>query len=347
MKLMDHRKRILILVCTLFACIIGVSGMHMPSESVNASQIKWGDYIKREPAWYGSSEGIKFADMLISKQKPDGGWQKDMDMKTNGWWKGSTIDNSATTSQIIVLAKTYKATGNDKYLKSCLRGIDLLLDGQYENGGWPQVFGADGSYHAHITYNDKAMVRVMDLLRKVSRKEGDFAFVDDSYASRASAAVDKGVQCMLNTQIISGGVRTGWCQQYDENTLQPASARAYEIESISSAETAEIVQFLNKLDNKSPEVVNAIESAVKWMDDVKITGYTWDKKSGDKGLQPGTADDVLWARFYEIGTNKPMFVDRDGSKHYDIQGISKERSTGYAWYGKWGCKLIETGFVKK
>ena len=125
-----------------------------------------------------------------------------MDMKTNGWWKGSTIDNSATTSQIIVLAKTYKATGNDKYLKSCLRGIDLLLDGQYENGGWPQVFGADGSYHAHITYNDKAMVRVMDLLRKVSRKEGDFAFVDDSYASRASAAVDKGVQCMLNTQII-------------------------------------------------------------------------------------------------------------------------------------------------
>ena len=83
------------------------------------------------------------------------------------------------------------------------------------------------------------------------------------------------------------------------------------------------------------------------MDDVKITGYTWDKKSGDKGLQPGTADDVLWARFYEIGTNKPMFVDRDGSKHYDIQGISKERSTGYAWYGKWGCKLIETGFVKK
>jgi pectinesterase len=44
----------------------------------------------------------------------------------------------------------------------------------------------------------------------------------------------------------------------------------------------------------------------------------------------------LWARFYEIETNRPMFSGRDGVKKYAMSEIEAERRNGYAWYGPWG-----------
>lgn len=40
----------------------------------------------------------------------------------------------------------------------------------------------------------------------------------------------------------------------------------------------------------------------------------------------------LWARFYEIGTNRPIFSDRDGQVRYALSEIGEERRTGYLWY---------------
>ncbi|HYT69764.1 MAG TPA: pectate lyase, partial [Gemmatimonadales bacterium] len=40
----------------------------------------------------------------------------------------------------------------------------------------------------------------------------------------------------------------------------------------------------------------------------------------------------LWARFYEIGTNRPIFSDRDGVIRYDLREIGEERRRGYLWY---------------
>ncbi len=44
----------------------------------------------------------------------------------------------------------------------------------------------------------------------------------------------------------------------------------------------------------------------------------------------------LWARFYEIPSNRPIFSDRDGVVKYDIEQIGGERRGGYTWYGNWG-----------
>ena len=40
----------------------------------------------------------------------------------------------------------------------------------------------------------------------------------------------------------------------------------------------------------------------------------------------------LWARFYEIETNRPIFSGRDGVIKYDVAEIEAERRNGYAWY---------------
>jgi PelA/Pel-15E family pectate lyase len=50
---------------------------------------------------------------------------------------------------------------------------------------------------------------------------------------------------------------------------------------------------------------------------------------------------VLWARHYEIDTNRPIFAGRDGVKKYALAEIERERRTGTAWYGNWPQKLIQ------
>ena len=49
---------------------------------------------------------------------------------------------------------------------------------------------------------------------------------------------------------------------------------------------------------------------------------------------PAPGSSPLWARFYETGTDRPIFGDRDQSIHDDVNEISLERRNGYAWYGE-------------
>ena len=44
----------------------------------------------------------------------------------------------------------------------------------------------------------------------------------------------------------------------------------------------------------------------------------------------------LWSRFYEIGTNKPIYGDVDGEVHYTLEEISEERQKGYSWQSSFG-----------
>ncbi|ACL75601.1 pectate lyase [Ruminiclostridium cellulolyticum] len=306
-----------------------------------ASTPDWKSVLKNSDSWFGSSEGIALADSIVKYQLADGGWRKDMTTSTSGSWGKSTIDNDTTTSQIKVLAKTYNQTKNTKYLTSCQKGIDLLLNGQYSNGGWPQVFNDAGTYHAHITYNDNAMIHVMNLLTDVSKKSGDYTFIDSTRASKAGGAVQKGIQCILNTQIIVNGIKTAWCQQHDELTLKPTSGRAYELPSICTSESVGIVNYLKGISNPSTEITNAINSAVNWFAQVKILGIKVVDTGDDRIVVSDSQAPPIWARFYEMGTNRAMFVDRDGSIHYQMSEISQERRDGYDWYGDWPKNLVK------
>ncbi len=218
----------------LFSSAVAVLPQNMNSLVVYAGEndFNWNTYAKKDASWWKSSEATALADEMIKYQLSDGGWRKDMKTESSGSWNKSTIDNNATWGQIRFLASVYNATGTEKYKTSCLKALDLLFNGQYSNGGWPQVFNDAGTYHAHITYNDTAMVSVLRVLLEVSQKSGSFAWIDNNYQKKAQNAVDKGVECILNTQITVNGTLTAWCQQHDEKTLAPAGARAYELPSL-------------------------------------------------------------------------------------------------------------------
>lgn len=336
------------IICTALALItLLLCGCSAPEPDF--TDYDWGSYLKKDAEWYSSDEGKELLDKILAYQLPDGGWRKPFgDTTQTGSWAKSTVDNSATTVQIRILAKAYNATGKNKYKSACIDGIQLLLDMQYDNGGWPQIYKDEGTYHAHITYNDNAMVNVLNILTEVRDKSGDFSFVPFSLSDSANIAVTKGIECILNTQIIVDGKYTGWCQQYDEFTLLPTMGRAYELASISSSESVKIVQYLQSIENPSEEITERIDAAIEWFKASKLEGirvesfFNTELGEEDKRVVADPEADPIWARFYYIEDGvTPMFVSRDSFAKDDWGHIGAERRTGYAWYGSWPAKLIK------
>jgi hypothetical protein len=193
--------------------------------------IQWRDALKQKPEWYDTAQAIKIADKLLLYQRNTGGWPKNIDMasalskaeeaklleqKTD---LDSTIDNSATYTQLIFLARVFIARNEERHRAAFVKGLDYLLGAQYANGGWPQYYPDLSGYFKHITFNDDAMIGVMKLLRDIASKEPEFKFVDEERRVKAERAVHKGVECILKTQVVVKGKRTAWCAQHDEVTL--------------------------------------------------------------------------------------------------------------------------------
>lgn len=261
--------------------------------------------------------------------------------------KHATIDNKATTREIVALVDAYKTTANKTYLKAAEKGIAYLLEAQYTNGGWPQYYPDKDLYRAEITYNDDAMVNVLNIMLNIATRSNNFEVVDPSFVPKAEDAVKRGVDCILKTQVLQEGKPTIWAAQYDQNNLTPAKARNFEPASLSTSESVGVVKFLMRLKNPSPAVKSAIDNAIVWFAKTKITGVKFAKFADGKDM--GLIQDptsVIWARFYDFKSNQPIFGDRDNSIKTNVAEISFERRNHYAWYGVWPANLIAKDYSK-
>lgn len=295
------------------------------------------DLLKKSDEWFRSAEGRKSAANVLSWQSPEGSWPKNKHTSEKPYTGkanklAGTFDNKATTDELRFLARAFDATGDTACRDAFFKGVDHILDAQYPNGGWPQFHPPGKQYHRHITFNDGTMVRLLDFLRD-SR---GIKWLDPGRHEKASAAIARGIDCILRCQVVVHGKPTVWCAQHDEVTLAPAKARDYELPSLSGSESAGIARFLMSLDHPSPQVVRAVEGAVAWFDSAKITGHRYGKSGKDRVLTKDPAAPPLWARFYDLDTGKPFFCDRDGIKKDSVDQIGAERRNGYSWYGNWG-----------
>lgn len=310
------------------------------------------DYLKRSRDWFGSDEAARLAENIISHQSPLGGWPKNTNTAA-GRFTGAarsiapTFDNGATTGEMRFLARTYEATGKSAYRESFLLGYDYILKAQYRNGGWPQSYPPGKGYPRHITFNDDAMVRLMEFLRE-SYSSPVYKVLDEQRKLQARQAFEKGIECILRCQIRTGGKLTAWCAQHDEVDFSPRPARTYELASLSGAESVKIVRLLMSLENPSPEVTRSIEAAVAWFRAAALRGVKVVKvpdakapRGTDKRVVADPEAPPIWGRFYEIGTNEPIFCDRDGVPKKQLSEIGYERRNGYNWLDDWPRPLIE------
>jgi len=329
--------------------------------------VAWRDCLKQKPEWYAGDEARRVADNVLLYQRESGGWPKNIDMaivlserakaeiaKEKGA-DDSLIDNGATYTQMDYLARVFNATGDpirkEGFKEGFIKGLDYLLKAQYENGGWPQYYPRLTGYYRHITFNDDAMFGVMELLRKVARKDQAYSFVDEARRSRSQVAVAKGIEIILKTQIVVNGKRTVWCAQHDEVTLAPVPARSYEHASLSGSESVGLVRFLMGVERPDGRIVEAVESAIAWFKESRLTGIKVIEKpdsSFPNGFDRVVVEDAsagpLWARFYEINTGRPIFSGRDSVIKYSMAEIEHERRTGYNWYTRAPAELLEKDY---
>lgn len=305
-----------------------------------------------DPAFYKTEEARRIGDQVLIYQRCTGGWPKNIDMsrrltdkelaqvmadkaRTND----STTDNGATTSQMTYLARLWDATRDARYREGFNKGVEYLLGGQYENGGWPQFWPGMVGYQVLITYNDDAMTSTLNLFNDIIHDNAPYpaGLVDDEVKDKLQASFDKGVECILATQIMVKGKPTVWCQQNDPVTLKPAGARAFELPAFCSAESVPIIKLLMELPNPDKRVKAAVHGAMKWLDSHKLTGFRVERSTNEYGerntrLVEDPSAPAIWARFYDLELGEPFVCDRDGIMRRHLEQIGRERRSGYSWY---------------
>jgi PelA/Pel-15E family pectate lyase len=329
------------------------------------SDLNWKQVATRMPGeWYGSAEAKAVAENVLFCQFENGGWAKNkpyhhllsedekaaINKEKTGI--GATIDNGATITELNFLAKVYAQTKDERIRASFLKGVDYLFKAQYSNGGWPQFYpfrkGRTVAYASHITFNDNAMVNVMNFLKALASGEKLYTplNIDKNTKKKATSSFEKGLECILKTQIIVDGQLTVWCAQHDEFTLLPANARAYELASFSGSESVGVTLLLMDIENPSKEIIDAVKSAVNWFENHWIEGLKLNPVMNGEGkkdlvvVEDKTAP-TLWARFYDLETGKPFFCDRDGIKRNSFAELGYNRRNGYNWYTEAPAKILK------
>ena len=307
------------------------------------------EHPDRTYARYAPEQYKEIADNFIAYQNKDGGWPKNIDwlailpadsvyQALSDRYKRSTLDNRNTYSQIDYLAQVYTKTKESRYKEAVGKGLNYLLKTQKKNGGW-RGWDVDA-----ITYNDEVTTGVLELFLRINEGDINYTWLDGSMKKRIYQALQKGIDIILRTQYVQNGVKTVWGQQHDNETLLPVQARTFELPSLVSTESCSVLKLLMEIPHPSAQVIEAVKAGVAWLEKSAIQGIRVEKVEikPDQIINAEYPYDLkvvkdkkaprIWARFYELDTNKPFMARRDGTKVYQLSDVDPERRTGYDWY---------------
>ncbi|MCR6663186.1 MAG: pectate lyase [Luteimonas sp.] len=322
------------------------------------------DYPRHAPEDY-----VRIADNILLYQRRDGGWVENRDpariipdeerdsIRADASKAGGSFDNRNVYTQVEYLAEAFALGGDARYRDAALKGLDFILAHQSDGcGAWPHTVPATTRYHPLLTIADEVTSGVLSTLRRAMSGGAPFDFLDHEALARIQVAVARGDACLLALQVRQGDARTGWAGQYDPKTLSPSQGRSFELPSIAVQETVEVVRYLMSIPDPSPEVVEAVEGAVAWLDAVQIDGvrletfeaepeqYRFHRTTLDRRLVEDPAAPPLWARFYDAADNSIVLATREGVRVTDYADIPRERRTGYDWFGGWPRTLLSKDY---
>lgn len=277
------------------------------------------------PGQFTDAAGAALAANMISWQLPCGGWSKAVSYAAprppgSAWTAqkqpyhyAGTLDNRSTTEQLRFLARRFTASPDEKIRTSLERGIDYLLEAQFPNGGWPQNYPLEGSYHDSIALNDDAMPHAIEVLMEAASGGGAWSWLDPGRKKSASAAAQRGILALLQMQVKIAGKPTVWSAQYDPFTMQPVSARGYELAGLSGGESVSVLRLLFKVRPVTPQITAAVDA-----------GMAWFAANSLEGNPEG------WSRFYHLSNLKPFFPGKlDGKAWPSEEAMRKVNPGGY------------------
>ena len=281
--------------------------------------------------------GLAAARALVHGQLKSGGWTNCIDFNPrgersanyrNGKGRGknnSSLDDGQTQSAIRLLIHADQMTQfRDREIHdAALLSIKSLLAAQFPNGGFPQVWtgpvqphpilpatypdydwrteGRIKNYWDMYTLNDNVCGQVADTLTEAH----------DVYKSPAIFASIKRLGDFLVLAQLPEP-QPAWAQQYNYD-MKPIWARKFEPPGVSGDETQEVIETLIKiaLVTRDDKYLKPIPKALAWLRESELPGNQL-------------------ARYYELKTNRPLFMERNG-KHYTLTYSDANLPKHYGW----------------
>lgn len=280
---------------------------------------------------------IAAGEALSYGQLESGGWRNSIDFDPsgpridqyrNGKGRGknfSTLDDDITQSALCFLMRLDEATEfkNTAIHDAVEYAWPRLLAAQYPNGAFPQGWtgpvaarpvvpasypdydwrteGRIKEYWNEYTLNDGLALTMTETLMLAHR-----IYQDDRYL----LALKKFGDFFLLAQMPAP--QPAWAQQYDEK-MRPIWARAFEPPAISGRESEDVCLALLRIAAKTG--------------DAKYTGPI---VPAVKYLESSLLPDGRLSRYYEIETNKPLYMQRDGKK-YSLTHDDSDLPDHYGW----------------
>jgi len=268
----------------------------------------------------------KAANAIIWGQHPSGGWHYFIDFDMNGirqWYEedaskfkwgmqeyhhyygNCSFDDGATQAPSLFLLKLNMYTFNPAYRKPLLKALHFFLEAQYPNGAWPQryplmyeyIYEGHADYTSYYTFNDGVMSRNIDVLMEAYEQLGN-----EEYLKAAVRGMD--------FYIISQGAekQAGWCEQHGPD-MMPTWGRTHEPPTYTSFITVTNIRDLMKfyLMTGDSRYLSPIPKATKWLEDSTIEIL-------DDGRHK-------LARYYEVGTNLPLYMHNSDDVTEEGYGI--------------------------
>lgn len=286
------------------------------------------------------------AEALVYGQMRSGGWTNCIDfdprgervaLYRNGNGRGrntSSLDDGQTQSAIRFLMHTDQALEwkHAGIHAATTIALDALLAAQFPNGGFPQVWdehavpdppvikanypdydwrteGRIKNYWDMYTLNDNVAGYVADVLIDAHEIYGD---------ARYQEALQRLGDFLLLAQMPEP--QPAWAQQYNYQ-MQPIWARKFEPPGICGDESQEVMETLMKIFRVTNDrrYLEPIPRAIAY-------------------LHRSRLPDGQLARYYELQTNKPLYMVRDG-KAYSLTHDDSNLPAHYGW--KWPSRLRE------
>jgi PelA/Pel-15E family pectate lyase len=289
------------------------------------------------------------AEALVNGQLESGGWTQVIHFAKPaqgrmgkyrkrpglGSWNVSSLDDGQTQAALLMLIRADQALNfkHSEIHEAVRYGLNALLKAQFPNGAFPQGWrepvepkpvlrarfpdydwrteGKVRDYWACYTLNDNLAGAVADVLIEAHQVYKD---------PRYQTALEKLGDFLILAQMPDP--QPGWCQQYSYE-MYPIWARKFEPPAITGWESQDVMETL-----------------------IKIARYTGKKKYLEpvpraleyfkKCLLP----DGRLARYYELKTNKPLYMDQRYQLTYDDSAVPEH----YGWKQPARLKQIEQAY---
>ncbi len=199
---------------------------------------------------------------------------------------------------------------------AALYALDFMLRAQHESGGWSQRYPLSGrGYGDFFTFNDSTIRDCADVMMIAYRTYGD---------ERYAEAVRKCGDFIIKAQLPEP--QAIWAQQYDFD-LKPAWARRFEPPGPCGGESRGVLSLLIE--------IALFTGDAKYLEPIP-KALDWYKRSA---LPNGR-----WARFYELKTNRPLYLTSDNRTSYWLTYDDSDLPDHYGFQSGSYPSSVETAY---